>query len=392
MGEQEDKHQSWDKETLFFSGDDYFVSMLSYIRGAARSIDLQTYIFRHDETGRLFESELREAAKRGVRVRLLVDGFGASAFVNAVQEETLHAVELRVYHPVHFSQIFSRILRAFGLAGRQALLSRKALALLNRRSHSKLCLVDQSHAWVGSFNITSVHSETISNEKTWRDTGLYLQGKAVARLTEAFEHVWLRAHIHRKPRRWLESLYELVRESREPSDLVLVNYSPGMRSRNLNQLIRAIDSTKVRVWITNAYYAPPRALALCLRRAARRGVDVRLLVPRDSDVFFMPWVATSHYPRLLNAGARIYEYQPRFLHAKSMILDDLAIVGSSNLNRRSLSKDFEIDVTSKNVDTVSKLTKQFLLDLQSSVEVTDLKPGLRAFLGRMISRLFRELI
>jgi cardiolipin synthase len=174
--------------------------------------------------------------------------------------------------------------------------------------------------------------------------------------------------------------------------LVRLNVTLPQRRRVFADFIRRLRSAKHRIWITNAYLAPSPTLIRTLTRAARLGVDVRLLVPRESDVFFMPWVATVHYALLFAAGVRIYEYLPRFLHAKSVIIDDWATIGTSNLNHRSLLFDLEVDIALSSHDAIEQLAEQYLRDLHDAEELLETRSGFTAWLGRMVTYFFRELI
>ena len=129
-----------------------------------------------------------------------------------------------------------------------------------------------------------------------------------------------------------------------------------------------------------------------LQVAAERGIDVIILLPRTSDVFFMSWVAGAHYAQLLKSGVRIFEYLPRFIHAKSVIVDNWMTVGTSNLNRRSLLKDFEIDIVLTSVASKRELELQYLKDLSESQEVKTAPGAIMAFLGRFIISFMKDWI
>ena len=116
------------------------------------------------------------------------------------------------------------------------------------------------------------------------------------------------------------------------------------RRRNYNLILRQLRGATRRIWLASPYFVPRLSLVRALCGAARRGVDVRIMVPKNADVFFMPWLASTYFLGLLNAGVKIYEYLPRFAHAKVQVIDDWATLGSTNLNHRSLHHDMEVDV------------------------------------------------
>jgi cardiolipin synthase len=158
-------------------------------------------------------------------------------------------------------------------------------------------------------------------------------------------------------------------------------------------LLRRLSRCRRRVWITSAYFVPPPLLLRALRHAARRNVDVRILVPGRSDIFFMPLAMAGFYKSLLKNGARIFEYGRSILHAKTMILDDSVIVGSTNLNHRSMIHDLEIDVSIQTTEARHRVEEDFLVDLANAAEITMQELAERAAWRRIASRaalLFRH--
>ena len=400
------KAQVWTRETLLIDGDEYFASVLSAIAAARESIDVETYIFRDDVTGRRVSRALVEAAARGVHVRLIVDGIGASGWYER-HAQTLEerGVHVRVYHPIFFASLVSRLAKDLGLKrsrqnqtrtqsqepGKKP--KRAFISRLNRRDHRKIFLIDGKLAYVGSINITDDHCASVRGKLAWRDTAVCAEGGPIAKLRQAFDAVWLRCHDHRGRRRWRERLRLVERPRRlKPSRLIRLNHTRRLRKRSYEELVHRISTATQRVWLTNAYFAPSGKIARALKAACENGADVRILVPRNSDVFFMPWVATAHYVLVLKHGGRIHEYLPRFLHAKTAVIDQWASVGSSNLNRRSLLNDFEVDLVLIDKNVKQTLADQFQTDLQSAEEVFAARGGITAFLGRVISRLLKNWI
>ncbi|GAH09354.1 unnamed protein product, partial [marine sediment metagenome] len=146
---------------------------------------------------------------------------------------------------------------------------------------------------------------------------------------------------------------------------------------------------KQRIWITNAYFVPDNVLLKRLRDAANNGIDVRILLPKKSDVMVMPWASSTFYYRLLKSGVKIFEYLPSMLHAKSLIIDNWALIGSSNLNHRSLLHDLEADIMLKSTESIKQLESDFLNDLTQSREVEldswhIIRPLRQRLVGRMV--------
>ncbi|MEK7355771.1 MAG: phospholipase D-like domain-containing protein, partial [Bdellovibrionota bacterium] len=300
--------QVWQSERLFFDGDDYFADLFAMLASAKQTVLIEAFIFRPDPIGRRMEMALRTAAKRGVRVKLLVDGIGSLGWIGQIDPDLQKdGVMVRIYHPVAWANLVPRWDRKNAPT---------LVARLNRRTHRKIAIIDDRIAYVGSVNVTAEHSRVTSGPLAWRDTVLRVEGTPVQDLVTAFDNVWRRSHDTRGRRRWRDSLPG-ERTFPRPSPLVRLNFTMRLRFRGASQLLTLISASRKKLWITNAYFAPSHAIVRAILEAAKHGADVRVLVPRNSDVFFMPWVATSHYKQLLKAGVRVYEYLPRFLHAKT---------------------------------------------------------------------------
>ncbi len=307
--------EQWDAEQLFFSSRGYFDHLIRELPLAKRSIDVETYIFDLDELGNRLVEELRRAADRGVTVRLMLDGVGSRHTVEEVAARFRDtAVNVKVYHPIRWWSFF-----AFARN-------------LNRRNHRKSWLIDSRTAYVGSMNIA--HND-------WTDYGIRVEGKWTALLEQAFMKCWL-GHA-----RWKQLARPSAMRRRAPYQKgrwIRLNDTLLKRRRNYYLLLQQSRNAARRIWLANAYFVPRLGLVRALCAAARRGVDVRIMVPKNSDVFFMPWITSTYYLVLLNAGVKIYEYLPSFYHAKVQMIDDWASLGSTNLNYRSLLHDLEADV------------------------------------------------
>lgn len=349
---------TWERETIFFDGDEYFDALIENIEAAKDSVNLETYIYVDDALGQRVSEALCRAAKRKVSVRALVDGVGSPTWNSRWCKEFFESgAKFRTYHRLpwlSFWQSRTSATKEGGLFER--------LRNLNRRNHRKLLIIDGKSAWVGSMNISAVHLRSVMKEKAWRDTGLCVEGEGVDLLQLAFERAWLPWRARRRVR----ARYLL----RQPWNVVRLNSSMRLRRRNYRDLVRRIRTAKSRIWITTPYFVPNGELLDALSFAAKAGADVRILVPAQSDVFFMPWVAAAFVFGLAKAGAKVYRYQPRILHSKTLLIDDWATVGSSNFNHRSMFHDLEVDVVLTKEETRAQLAEQFLRDLDESKEVT----------------------
>jgi len=322
---------------------------------------------------------LSAAARRGVLVRVMVDGAGtpwwSTQFARALEKA---GATTKVFHPFPW-QLWnwsrSRI-KASILTNWIHLLFK-----INSRDHRKVCLIDGKIAYVGSMNISKCHLSLAMGGDNWRDTGLRLEGTDLTDLYRAFDSAWDHLPI-------TERVREAFRQVRR-NPTIRSNHSRHRRRILYKNLLRKMSICRHHIWITNAYFVPDNFLLKRLLEAARSGVDVRILLPRKSDVTIMPWASTAFYFNLLKAGVRIFEYLPGILHAKILLLDDWALIGSSNLNHRSLLHDLEVDILLSDPQSIQALEQQFLVDLQNSREISlarwhILRPRHQRWLGRLL--------
>lgn len=347
------------KEKIFFSGQEYFTFLLNDIEQAQKSIELEAYIFALDNLGKKILAALTNAAKNGVNVRILVDGAGTPQWGGHVIRSLEKAGgQTRIFHPFPWRlwQWSRSFVRASSLS--------KAIYLLlkiNSRNHRKVCLIDKKIAYIGSFNISRKHLEKEHAGGGWRDTGVCTKYTNLHELAQAFDAAWNHIPIQERIRQIFKHIFT--------NPIFRVNNTRHRRRILYKDLLNRISTCKQRIWITNAYFVPDNFLLKKLQEAARRGCDVRILLPRVSDVAFMPWASKAFYAKLLKSGVRIFEYLPNILHAKTLILDDWMTIGSSNLNHRSLLHDLEIDVNIRNEESKQLLAEQFLIDLDNSKEI-----------------------
>lgn len=368
----------WASEQVFLDGDAFFDELETAFLGATRSIDIESYIFANDRLGRRVVSAIQQAASRGVSVRLIVDGIGSPEW-RAVCEPILgnQQVEIRVFHEPEFFKL--RRGEPLDTTVRSIY---QLFARLNQRNHRKLFIVDNLTAFMGGMNVWDVHLSSIHGAEAWRDTAVKVTGGGLTALTTAFGAHW--ELCRGRVRSWMAR--RRLRQKGVSHPRVLANTTRSERIQHYRTLLALIDSTQSRLWITTPYFVPPKPLLRALTRAAERGVDVRLLVPARSDVFFMPWASGPFYLTLLQAGARVYQYLPRVLHAKTSLGDQWALVGSSNLNHRSILHDLELDILLTEEASLAQLAIAFEADLNESI-LLDLQTYERqSWWKRLISR------
>jgi cardiolipin synthase len=343
----------WDSTALVDDATAFFEAQLDAIGRARHSIDFEYYIFNADSLGRRFIDALGAAARRGVTVRVLIDGIGSStdgARVAHLLDEA--GVQVRIYHPLPW---LTNALRWSRYRGRWLFKFLVGLLNINRRNHRKLCIVDGVDAWIGSLNISAQHLPVEQGGEGWRDYGVALRGEGVDSLANGFDNLWQggKPRFHRGfIRRYLS------------------NRSTRARLLKNRFVARSVENAARRVWLVSAYYAPTARFRRALLRACRSGAEVKLLLPGQSDVTVFPGLSTHYYRELLRAGARLFLYQPSVLHAKALLIDDFFILGSSNWNHRSTLHDLELDVVVRDERTVRQLEDIIESDLADARELS----------------------
>lgn len=328
-----------DHFAVFTEGDELYGDMLWHIRNARNSIRLESYIFENDAIGSEFIDACCERARAGVRVLMHLDALGSLALSISDGPDRLHeaGVELRWFNPARLTR----------------------LSKLNRRNHRKLLVVDERVAWLGGFNIHDESSRRYSGEECWRDTQVRIEGPLARVAAEYFDQLW------QGKRRWH------VATEAEMGAFLVSNHNLRQQHRFRRLLKLRMRKAEKRVWLTTPYFMPDHGTQREMARAAKRGVDVRLLVPFKTDRPVTQWAARAAYSQLLHAGVRIHEFKPRLLHAKTAIVDDSwCTVGTANIDYRSFYVNFELNLISRREDLAAILATNFLDDLAVSKEVT----------------------
>lgn len=332
------------KIELFTDGGNAFAAVHQAIAGAREEILLETYILRDDSTGREMKKAMARASARGVTVRVLADGFGSSATKPEFWRRMRgFGVEARLFHP-----LWSRLRDHF------------------YRDHRKIIVVDRQIAFIGGMNVADEYgSSRKAKGKLWRDAQVRLEGPVAWELAAVFREGWQRAGGDAFPVSGWEA------EGLGGAKCLVVDSRPGRGQHEKSAVFSAlVGASRRRLWITNAYFAPRPIAILALTDAARRGVDVRLLLPGQSDVPLVRHAGHGFYAELLAAGVRVFEYQPAILHEKSVVADDyVTLVGSSNLDFRSFHFNAECNVLIFDDTTARQMTEAFEEDLRHSVEI-----------------------
>ncbi|CBG67816.1 MULTISPECIES: phospholipase D-like domain-containing protein [Streptomyces] len=333
--------------TALRNGDEIFAAMLTAIRRAAHTVDMMTFVYWRGDIAREFAEALAERARAGVRVRLLLDGFG-SRLIETEQLETMER------------------------AGVQVAWFRKPLYLSplkqNHRCHRKVLVVDEEIAFTGGVGIAQEWCGDARDETEWRDTHVEVRGPAVDGVAAAFAQNWAECHDELFDER------DRFIEHRPQGDAIVqvVRGSASIGWQDMQTLIRVmLESAEERFRLATAYFSPDVYFVELLCAAARRGVRVEILLPGPhTDKRVCQLAGQHHYEELIACGVKIYQYQPTMMHAKVITVDGVAaLIGSTNFNRRSLDHDEEIMLAVLDDAFTSTLDDHFDADVEVSEPV-----------------------
>jgi cardiolipin synthase A/B len=345
--------------------DETFSAILEAIHGARERILLEWYWFAADNAGVRIAQALAARARQGVVVAVLYDAVGSFATPRGFFEQLAGAgVHVFEFHPVNF---------------------RLPLWMLNRRDHRKLLSIDGEIAIVGGINLCDENAPASWGGKCWRDAAVEIRG---ARAVSAFERVFLRTwgRLGGAVLPPVQTGEIRVRES-GPLVAALANRLLRERFRIRRAYLKAISSAREFVWIANPYFIPDGNVRRALARAAGRGIDVRVLVPRRSDNVLTDAASRGLQGRLLRRGVKLYAYDGPMLHAKTIVVDGVwSAVGSYNLDNRSLK--FNLEVAAAVIDRAfgEALRGAFERDLASARPITYDDWSMRSRWDRVVER------
>jgi cardiolipin synthase len=333
--------------TLLRAGAETYPAMLRAIAGAQRTIHLETYILRDDGTGRRFADALVERALAGVQVRLMYDSVGAMEITTAYLDGLRAAgIEVVAYRPLKPWR------RRWGIF---------------RRNHRKVLVVDDEVAFTGGLNIADDYADVSDGGHGWHDMHCELRGPIVLDLAWSFRRVWIREHgrpYPPPPRAEDEATHD--HGPHGPPVLVRLLENTERRGRSIirRAYLAAINAARESIYLENAYFLPDRGVRAALVRAARRGVDVAVIVPGRSDIKAIEYAGLWSYPRLVKRGVRILRWTGEMMHAKTAVVDGLwSTVGSYNLDWISLRYNLEIAVEMVDPEVGQVMVQQFRRDV-----------------------------
>jgi cardiolipin synthase len=346
---------------LLFDGPATMREMMAAARGATTSINLETYIFDQDPIGLQFAEVLMEKRRQGVTVNVMYDSVGTLGTPQVFFDRMRAAgISMIAFNPVNPAKA-------------------KGNWSINNRDHRKLMVVDGTVAFTGGINISSDYAnsslfrsrrkpDNVDKDKIgWRDTHVKIEGPAVAALQWAFVDNWVRQEGGELSAR---DYFPRLAPVGDKFVRVLAT-DPGSNSEIYKSLLVAINEARKSVHITSAYFVPDQQVVDALIAAARRGVDVKLVLPGVSDHGLVMYAGQAFYEQLLAGGVKIFQLQVAVLHAKTAVIDGAwSTIGSANIDRRSFIHNYELNVVVIDPAFGRDMESAFNEDLRDSKEVT----------------------
>jgi cardiolipin synthase len=351
--------------TSLQNGDEIFPAMLDAIRGAQSSITFETYIYWSGEIGKEFSDAFCERARAGVKVHVMLDWAGSGKIEKAYLEEMEAAgVELELYHPLHWYN----------------------LARINNRTHRKLLVVDGRIGFTGGVGIADLWRGNAESEDHWRDSHYQIEGPAVAQLQAAFIDNWTKTRG--KVLSGDDYFPELEAVGGSLAQGIKSSAAGGSESVRLLYLMSIAAATET-IRLSAAYFVPDELAIATIVAARERGVEVEVIVPGPHmDAQIVKNASRSLWGALLDAGVKIYEYQPTMYHCKVLIVDDLWVsVGSTNFDDRSFRLNDEANLNIYDATFAAEQSRVFEADKRQSRQMTRAEFKDRSAVGKLLDEL-----
>lgn len=333
---------------VYTAGRDFIAALTEQISNARHHVHLETYIIEADQTGRRVAEALKAAARRGVEVRLVYDDVGCLGVPASFFDDMMRAgVDVAVFLPVRFPRFTRKV---------------------NFRNHRKVCVVDGRTGFVGGMNIADRYLGG-PDGMAWRDMHLKVEGSAVYGMQQTFLLDWYfttRMLIN-------DSIYyPPIAPRPDGFTIQIVNSSPAARWPDIMYgYTWAFNNARRYIYIATPYFMPTEPILSALQMAAASGVDVRLMVTARPDGYWVRWANESYYADVLSAGVKLYRFGPGFHHSKYIVIDDeMAVVGSANMDFRSFENNFETNAFVYDAGAAHTVRRSFEGDLESCHLVT----------------------
>ena len=355
---------------IYISGYEFFPSLLMEIGKAEHHIHLDTFIISCDPLGQIVADALIDKARQGVEVRIIYDDVGSwktkNRFFDRMRAE---GIENYAFMPVHFPIFTSKV---------------------NYRNHRKICVIDGEVGFIGGMNIANRYVKGIK-KLAWRDTHVKITGAAVYGLQRAFLVDWffvsrelITNHVY----------YPVSKVTENDSLIQIVTSSPTSLWPEIEQgYVRVLTSAKQYVYMETPYFLPTDPILFAMRTAALSGVDVRLMIPYETDTKIVEWASRTYVLATVKAGVKVYLYKAGFNHSKLLVADDsIATIGSTNVDFRSFENDFEANAFFYDKKIPLEVKDIFLKDQEECVALEDVRNLThRSFLQRLWESMVRLL-
>lgn len=322
-------------------GDQFYPRMLAAIQSARHLIVIEQYLVKSGAVLDQFIGVLASAVQRGVCVIMLLDDYGSRGLAISDRKRIQDAgIELHFYNPVRLSQAIKSLFR----------------------NHRKMLLVDGSVVFVGGAGISDefFYPQKAYQNSPWRDVVLEIKGKVLRDWIDLFQHTLSHTSANELKVNW-QAVQNSCREQQENQQAQVLIASALGRQEISRAFLSHVQRARSRVWLSTPYFVTTRKIRRALRAAAHRQVDVRLLLPGGySDHPWVTYASQRFYQKLLNAGVKLFEFQPGFSHSKIQLVDDWVSIGSCNLDRWNMHWNLEANQ--------SVLSKQFAAQVAQRLE------------------------
>lgn len=321
--------------TIISSPKQLYRLMLADIKKAKKSVYLETYIYDKDKIGAQFRDALTKKAQEGIKVYILIDAWGAQANKNYFKELIAKGGKVKFFRELRY------VIRVFSKN--------------HERNHRKLLLIDDNISYMGSANITSKCLK-------WRELVLRLKGKITKRLKHSFKQHWKMAND------WTIRRFDQIHHIADESFEIIQDFPSELHKLTERRYIELINKSQEKVRIVTPYFVPSLGIRRAFRKALKRGVKIRIIIPKKSDVPIVDLVRTRYLGKLHRQGVKISYYHTGQLHAKLLIVDDqFFLLGSSNLDYRSFMYQYEINLIGKDKKLITSLIEYFRDTLEHSI-------------------------
>jgi cardiolipin synthase len=357
------------------NGEKTFPKIVEELKKAKHHIHLEYYIVRNDGIGHEIKDVLIGKARTGVKIRFLYDAVGSWMLSNDYIVELRNAgVEIVPFSPVKLPFLNHKV---------------------NFRNHRKIIVIDGTKGFVGGLNIGDEYLGKNKYFGFWRDTHLFLHGEAVRGLQLIFLQDWY--YMTGKALLTTSYLTPSIKTGDGYGGVQLIAGGPDNEWEVIKNLFfEMIATAKKSIWLATPYLIPDVDILSALKIASLAGIDVKIIVPKRPDKRIVFYASRSYFPELLEAGIQVYEYEKGFMHSKFLIIDqELASIGTSNLDMRSFHLNFEVNAFLYQSESIKKLVKDFKQDLEHSTSIhyeEFMKRSLSQRLFESLSRLLSPLL